>query len=105
MIAFPEGTTFPGDEVRPFLPGAFVAARGLPVKVLPLGIAYEPGAEYTDETFEDHLLRMSARSRTPVWVCIGSPRAVPRRHEVEDVRGEVQRLVDRACEMRDAPRG
>lgn len=103
VIAFPEGNTFRGDEVRPFHPGAFLAARGLDhVEVLPLGLAYEPGAEFVDESFEEHLYRMSAHRRTRVWMCIGQPRAVPGRGDEEAVRAEVQALVDTAVGLRDA---
>lgn len=102
VIAFPEGNTFRGDEVRPFHAGAFVAARGLPdVQVLPLGLAYAPGAEFVEESFGQHLLRMSANPRTEVWVSIGSPRPIPARGEEALVRDEVQALVDQAVRLRD----
>ena len=103
VIAFPEGNTFRGDEVRPFQPGVFAAARGLDhVKLLPLGLAYEAGAEYVDESFERHLFRMSAKPRTAVWGVIGEPMAVPRRGQEEAVRQVVQGLVDEAASARDA---
>lgn len=102
VIAFPEGNTFEGDEVRPFQPGTFAAARGLPgVQVLPLGLAYEPGSEYVDESFGTHLWRMTAKPRTRAWVCIGTPVPVPPRGEEEHVRQVVQGLVDRAVAARD----
>jgi 1-acyl-sn-glycerol-3-phosphate acyltransferase len=102
VIVFPEGTTFRGDEVRPFKRGAFTAARGLDVSVLPIGLAYEPGCEYVDETFGAHLRRMSARRRTPVWVSIGEPMPVPKNEaEEEAVRAAIQALVDRAAAARD----
>jgi 1-acyl-sn-glycerol-3-phosphate acyltransferase len=50
VIVFPEGTTLAGDEVRPFQQGAFAAARGLPVEIVPVGIAYPPGSEFLDES-------------------------------------------------------
>lgn len=103
VIVFPEGTTFAGDEVRPFKRGAFSAARGLDVSVLPIGVAYEPGCEYVGETFAKHLSRMSARRRTPIWVSIGEPMSVPRDAAGEEaVRLEIQALVDRAAAVRDA---
>ena len=37
---FPEGTTFDGDEVRPFHGGAFVSAVRAEAEVLPVGLAY-----------------------------------------------------------------
>lgn len=103
VIVFPEGTTFPGDEVRPFKRGAFSAAKGLPVKVLPLGIVYSPGMEYVGETFGQHLLRASTRKRTPIWLSIGDPEPVPVGVEEEEaLRRRVQSLVDEAAAARDA---
>ncbi len=103
VIVFPEGTTFRGDEVRPFKRGAFSAARGLDVKVLPIGLAYPPGCEYVGETFGQHLARISARPRTSIWVAIGEPIAVPANAEQEEgVRRAVQAMVDRAAAARDA---
>ncbi|MGE0789064.1 MAG: lysophospholipid acyltransferase family protein [Sandaracinaceae bacterium] len=102
IIVFPEGSTFQGDEVRPFKRGAFAAARGLDVTVVPLGIAYEPGAEFKNESFREHLLRMCARPRTPVQVTIGEPRGVPKTDaDAESLRVEVQALVDRSAARRD----
>lgn len=102
VIVFPEGTTFRGDEVRPFKRGAFSAARGLDVKVVPIGLAYEPGCEFVDETFGGHMARMSGRRRTPIWIAIGDPMPLPAdaRGE-EEVRVAIQALVDRAAEARD----
>ncbi len=103
VIAFPEGTTFAGDEVRPFKRGAFSAAKGLDVKVLPIGLAYEPGCEFVDESFGQHLMRMSARRRTSIWACIGDPMPTPKSAEEEEaVRRAIQALVDRAAAARDA---
>ena len=73
ISVFPEGTTFEGDEVRPFRMGAFVGMQRLDVEVVPVGIAYEPGAEFVDETFLEHLKRSAARRTTRVSVCIGEP--------------------------------
>ena len=105
VIVFPEGTTFRGDAVRPFKRGAFSAAKGLDVKVLPLGIAYPPGLEFVDESFGRHLLRTSVRPRTPVWVSLGEPAAAPKGPaDIEALRARVQALVDRAAAARDARR-
>ncbi len=102
VIAFPEGTTFAGDEVRPFKRGAFSAAKGLDVQVLPIGIAYEPGCEFVDESFTQHLTRMSRRRRTRVWACIGDPMSVPTKPgDEEAIRAAIQKLVDRAAAARD----
>jgi 1-acyl-sn-glycerol-3-phosphate acyltransferase len=102
VIAFPEGTTFAGDEVRPFKRGAFSAAKGLDVQVLPIGLAYEPGCEFVDESFGQHLQRMSARKRTPIWACIGEPVPTPKSADEEEaIRRTIQALVDRAAAARD----
>ena len=105
VIVFPEGTTFRGDRVRPFKRGSFVAAKGLShVRVLPLGVAYEPGSEFVGETFGSHLMRMCARRVTPIWVVVGDPQPVPRTPaEEEALRAYVQGLVDRAARARDQP--
>ncbi|MEM6930289.1 MAG: lysophospholipid acyltransferase family protein [Myxococcota bacterium] len=105
VIVFPEGDTFAGDEVRPFQSGAFVAARGLDaVRVLPLGLAYDPGCEFVDESFEAHLLRNAANPSTHVTAVIGRPRAVPPRGGETEVRDDVQSLVHRAARLRDERR-
>jgi 1-acyl-sn-glycerol-3-phosphate acyltransferase len=106
VIAFPEGTTYRGDEVRQFKRGAFSAAKGLPnVRVLPIGLAYEPGCEYVDESFGEHLWRMSKRRRTPIFASVGEPLEVPRTAgDEERVRSEIQALVDRAAKARDGGR-
>ncbi len=75
VTIFPEGTTFPGDEVRPFHPGAFVAALHTQCEVIPVGIAYETGsgAAFVDESFMQHLNRMASAPPTRVAVTIGEP--------------------------------
>ncbi len=98
ILVFPEGSTFEGDEVRPFKPGAFSALRGLEVEIVPVGIAYDPGAEYVNESFVEHVLRVAERPRTRITVHIGSPRLADAR-AAELARGlqsEVQDLVHRA---------
>lgn len=104
LIVFPEGTTYPGDEVRPFMRGAFAAARGLDlVRVLPLGLAYRPGDEFFEESFGQHFGRMAKRERTPIWAAVGEPQPVPKRPEDEEaLRQCVQGLVDEASAARDA---
>jgi len=104
VIVFPEGTTLAGDEVRPFQQGAFAAARGLEVEIIPVGIAYPPGSEFLDETFAQHMTRMARRARTEVACVVGQPRAMPRaRKGVADVlRTDVQDLVRQARKELDA---
>lgn len=98
VIVFPEGTTHAGDEVRTFHAGAFAAARGLDVEVLPVGLAYEPGVELVNETFGQHLARVAARPRTRVGVAIGAPRDIAGQTAplVSAIHGDVQALVARA---------
>jgi 1-acyl-sn-glycerol-3-phosphate acyltransferase len=98
VIVFPEGTTLAGDEVRVFQQGAFAAARGLPVEIVAVGIAYPPGSEYLDETFVEHMTRMARRPRTRVALAIGAPRPMQgsRKGVAEAVRADVQSLVNEA---------
>jgi 1-acyl-sn-glycerol-3-phosphate acyltransferase len=104
VIVFPEGTTLAGDEVRAFQEGAFVAARGLPVDIVPVGIAYEPGSEFLDESFMEHVTRVSRRRVTRVALAFGPSRAAPtqRKGLADALRGEVQVLVQQAREALDA---
>jgi len=73
VMFFPEGATFRGDEVRPFHGGAFIAARGLDVEIVPVGLAYPPGIEYVDVSFVDHVDRLARRPHTRVGVAFGEP--------------------------------
>ncbi|HEX7477258.1 MAG TPA: lysophospholipid acyltransferase family protein [Polyangiales bacterium] len=95
VIVFPEGTTHRGDNVHPFQQGAFVAARGLPVEVLPVGIAYQPGAEFVDETFVQHMTRVAGRPATHLACAIGRPRILcgTRKQLASSLTTEVQALV------------
>lgn len=71
---FPEGTTFLGDEIRPFHGGAFIAAARANAEILPVGIAYpeKSDAAFVNETFMSHLNRMSrAANPTRVGVAVG----------------------------------
>jgi 1-acyl-sn-glycerol-3-phosphate acyltransferase len=98
IIIFPEGTTYEGDEVRPFKGGAFLAAKGLDVDVIPVGLAYHHGASYFDESLGQHARRFLSRKRNPVWVAIGDPIPFPADHKgAEDlIRAAVQAMVDEA---------
>lgn len=74
VIIFPEGTTFPGDEVRPFKPGAVAVARRTGCEIVPLGIAY--GGEtvsFGDESFLEHMRRVAGAPRTQVAITVGEP--------------------------------
>jgi lyso-ornithine lipid O-acyltransferase len=100
VIVFPEGTTHGDDEVRPFLGGAFTAAAGLDAEIVPIGIAYEPGAEFVDEGFVAHLRRAAQRPKTRVALCAGPghPASRDRAALAEEMRRAVQALVHRARE-------
>ena len=101
VCLFPEGTTFEGDEVRPFHAGAFVAAVRSGAEIVPVGIAYESGSEaaFVGESFLAHLSRMAGGEPTRVTACIGEPFTVEgvRAPELrERAQAEVQRLVEEA---------
>jgi 1-acyl-sn-glycerol-3-phosphate acyltransferase len=100
ILVFPEGGTFAGDEVRPFRAGAFSALRGLDVEIVPVGLAYDPGTEFTDESFVDHVLRVCRRNETRCAVHIGAPRRAQGRAPqlAAMLEAEVQGLVTRARE-------
>ncbi len=74
VTVFPEGTTFAGDDLRPFAAGAFAAARGLDVDIVPVGLAYPCGTEYIEDAILDHLANLTGRRRLPVGVAVGPPR-------------------------------
>ncbi len=76
---FPEGTTFAGDEVRPFHAGGFAAASGTGAEIVPVGLAYSRTSEaaFGDETFTHHLGRMAAAPPSFVVLSIGAPLALP----------------------------
>ena len=72
---FPEGTTYAGDEVRPFHAGAFLAATNQDVDLIPVGIAYSRNSQaaFVEETFPQHLARMSVADRSTVVMAVGAP--------------------------------
>jgi 1-acyl-sn-glycerol-3-phosphate acyltransferase len=92
---FPEGTTFEGDVVRPFHPGAFVAALRTRASVIPVGLAYArgSGAAFVNETFLAHLSRMAQAPRTRVAACVGAPIVVSDRARAADLRDRVHEAV------------
>jgi 1-acyl-sn-glycerol-3-phosphate acyltransferase len=75
IAIFPEGTTFDGDEVRPFHGGAFIAAVRAEAEIVPVGIAYpsRSGAAFFDETFPSHLARLSRADPTRMVAAVGIP--------------------------------
>lgn len=74
VIIFPEGTTFSGDEVRPFRRGAFTAAKRTGAEIVPIGLAYEgAAASFGDESFAEHMARVSRAPRTRCAAWVGDP--------------------------------
>jgi len=91
VTVFPEGTTVAGDEVKAFQPGALSAARGLDVDLVPVGVAYEPGVEFVNETFREHILRVLQRPRTRVAIRVGPP--IPGGGDREALSGRLRAAV------------
>jgi 1-acyl-sn-glycerol-3-phosphate acyltransferase len=74
VMVYPEGTTFSGDEVRPFRAGGFKAAEQAGAEVIPIGIAYEgEGASFVDEPFTAHMIRVSTARGVRAALCVGEP--------------------------------
>jgi 1-acyl-sn-glycerol-3-phosphate acyltransferase len=99
VMVYPEGTTYEGDEVRPFRPGAFSAALRTGAEIIPLGIAYGGGASsFGDESFPEHMMRVSRARRTEVALVAGDP--LPPASSIEATRdaawAAVQTLVRQA---------
>ena len=107
IIVFPEGTTFAGDEVRPFRAGAFVSALHSGADVVPVGIAYAHNSEaaFVNETFLAHLNRMSGAAPSSVAMCVGDRIPVePGAHAAQlrdRAQEEVARLVTEARRLVD----
>jgi 1-acyl-sn-glycerol-3-phosphate acyltransferase len=74
VTVFAEGTTYPGDEVRPFHAGAFLAAIRTGAEVLPLGLAYrEAEAIYWHESLGQHGRRLLEQPTITVAWAVGVP--------------------------------
>lgn len=104
VVVFPEGTTFEGDEVRPFHSGAFAGVGDADVEILPVGLAYPPGTEFVEDTFVEHLAATAGRARLPVAVSIGQayrPTGTARKVG-DEAHDRVQREVTRARQALDA---
>ena len=107
VIVFPEGTTFPDDEVRPFHAGSFVAALHSGADIIPVGIAYATGsgAAFVNESFPAHLSRMAAAEPSRVAVCVGAPIEIREKVRAARLRdtahAEVARLIGEARRMVD----
>lgn len=98
VMIFPEGATFAGDEVQPFHAGAFIAARGLDVEIVPVGLAYPHGVEYVDVSFVEHVEELARRPHTRVGIAFGEPFLAEGRPAAlaEHAHGVVQSLVREA---------
>ncbi len=100
VLMFPEGSSYPGDEVRPFRPGAFNAARRAGAQIIPFGIAYsDESAYYHKESFLTHLCRIGSLSNLRVAVEVGQLLETEGLTPVEVInqaRQQVQKLVDQA---------
>jgi lyso-ornithine lipid O-acyltransferase len=96
VCIFPEGTTFDGDEIRPFQTGAFLAALHQHVDIIPVGLAYESGsgAAFLNETFMQHLSRMAASRGARVSVVVGDPYPVPPKVKAQALAEEARKKVD-----------
>ncbi len=108
IIIFPEGTTYAGDEVRPFKPGAFAVARRTGCEIVPVGIAYAgAGATFEEEDFTAHMRRVGGVPRTRVALSVGEPLRFARSDDPsalsETVRARVQALVADARARVDGP--
>jgi 1-acyl-sn-glycerol-3-phosphate acyltransferase len=102
VCLFPEGTTFEGDEVRPFHAGAFVSALRTRAEIVPVGIAYErgSGAAFVGEPFLEHLGRMAGAAPSRVVARAGAPFEVGEKARAADLcertHAAVQALVHEA---------
>ncbi len=88
VMVYPEGTTYEGDEVRPFRAGAFLAAQRTGAEIVPVGLAYDgAAASFGDESFADHMARVSSAPGTRASIVVGAP--------IVDVGGDVAELRER----------
>jgi len=92
VIVFPEGTTYEGDEVRPFKAGAFTVARRTGCEIVPIGIAYTGGGtSFGDESMLTHMRRVSGAPKTHLAMVAGEPFT----HEGRDTRTLAEVAHDR----------
>lgn len=98
LTVFPEGTVHGGDEVRPFLPGAFTAASGLDVEIVPVALAYPETHEWSGVDTRTHLERLMRAPRSRVGLAVGEgfTASGSARELAEIARDSVQSLVARA---------
>lgn len=107
LSVFPEGTVHSGDEIQEFRAGAFLAAKGLDVEILPVGLAYPEDVEWGGRDLRAHIGAILGRDRTPVGLAIGEPFLADARGALlaKEARSRVQELVLEARErLNAAPR-
>jgi 1-acyl-sn-glycerol-3-phosphate acyltransferase len=84
VLVYPEGTTFAGDEVRPFRPGAFITAARTGAEIVPLGIAYGGlGTAYVDEPFPVHYRRVTGSPETKIGLAFGDAMSVEKDADID----------------------
>lgn len=95
VVVFPESVASQGDEVLNFHRGGFLAARNLDVLMVPVGLAYQDGTEWEDETFLQHLRRVAVRPDLAIGMCVGQAYKMQEAPdlEAEKARGKVKELI------------
>jgi 1-acyl-sn-glycerol-3-phosphate acyltransferase len=99
IMVYPEGTTYAGDEVRNFRVGAFTVAERTGAEVVPVGLAYGgDSSAFVDESFPEHMKRISRAPATVAALVAGEPMASTLRAEAlrAAARERVQALVHEA---------
>lgn len=79
LVVFPEGTTHAEPDVRAFQGGAFAAAKGLDVEVVPVGIAYAKGLEFVQPSMAAHVNHVLRAPKLSMVATVGAPTALERR--------------------------
>jgi 1-acyl-sn-glycerol-3-phosphate acyltransferase len=101
VMVYPEGTTFAGDEVRPFRPGVFLAAKRSGAEIVPVGIAYDSDATTyrSDDVLLTHFARVGSMKKIRVGLVTGDVLRAED-HDVDALRAltheRVQGLVGQA---------
>ncbi len=98
LMIFPEGRTLAGDALGPFNRGAFMAAQQAGKMIVPFGLAYPAGLEFTEPKFGDYCARVGRLPRIEVAAAMGEPIASTGDvgQLVEHAKNEVARLIKNA---------
>lgn len=102
LCVFPEGTTHADPEVRPFQGGAFAAAHGLDVDVIPVGIAYSAGLEFVQPSMGAHVRHVMEQPTLRAALVVGEPMSSHAKRSSELAKrahAEVAALAARATEL------